>query len=267
MVCIFLLTVPAPLPSWDGTGQRMIANRAIETLPFPLRAFFRNHRQEILLLAVGPNQWGETPTAGSGFIRLEEYGTFPFSNLPRDYNQAVRKFTREKVALNGTLPWTIGTYSLKLEEAFRNQEWDKVKLYAAMLGHYVAEAHDPFNTTTNFDGRLTNQWGVDTRYADSLVNRYQMFFIVRPTGAFHIDNPTNHAFGMVLESHTWVDNVLLADAQARSGKVDYNDEYYSDFYGAAGAILVRQITNASLMVGSYWYTAWQNAGSPPLPAR
>jgi hypothetical protein len=32
-------------------------------------------------------------------------------------------------------------------------------------------------------------------------------------------------------------------------------------------VLVRQLTDASLNVGAYWYTAWLNAGRPPLPAR
>ncbi|MDA2915027.1 hypothetical protein MYX77_13930, partial [Acidobacteriia bacterium AH_259_A11_L15] len=92
----------------------------------------------------------------------------------------------------------MGTYSLKLEEAFRNQRWDQVQLYAGILSYYVAEAHDPFNTT----GQLSNQLGVDQRYTRSLVERYQMFFIIRPGGAFKIDDPTGHAFSLVIGAHT-----------------------------------------------------------------
>jgi hypothetical protein len=72
---------------------------------------------------------------------------------------------------------------------------------------------------------------------------------------------------MVLEAHTWVDNILFADSQARAGKIDYNDEYYDAFYDAVGAILIRQLTNATQSVGSYWYTAWVNAGRPAPPAQ
>jgi hypothetical protein len=70
---------------------------------------------------------------------------------------------------------------------------------------------------------------------------------------------------MLLEANTWVDNILFADSQARSGKLDYNDEYYDAFYEGAGPILIRQLTSASQNVGAYWYTAWVNAGRPALP--
>lgn len=263
-----LLGWPAPAHAWEGRTHRLVATQALETLPYPLRAFFETHRTNLTQLAADPTQWGNEPLRReNGFIHLDQYGRYPFAELPRDYNAAVRKFGRRQLAEHGVLPWQVGTYSLKLEEAFRNQQWDQVTLYAGILAHYVAEAHDPFNTTLNFNGELSKQLGVDSRYARSLVERYQMFFIIRPGGAYKLDDPTTHAFGMVLEAHTWVDNILLADSQARLGKVDYNDEYYDAFYEAAGAVLIRQLTNASQDVGAYWYSAWVNAGQPALPAR
>jgi hypothetical protein len=32
-------------------------------------------------------------------------------------------------------------------------------------------------------------------------------------------------------------------------------------------VLVRQLTDATTDVGSYWLTAWINAGRPPLPSQ
>lgn len=262
-----LLLMPPTAGAWSDRGRQIILDRAVETLPYPLRAFFEANHATISRLAADPKQWGdEVLRPENDFIHLDAYGRYPFADLPRDYNAAVRKFTRKKLLEQGVLPWQIGTYSLKLEEAFRDQHWDKVKLYAAILAYYVAEAHDPFNTTSNNKGQLSDQPGVDQRYGKSLVDRYQMFFIIRPGGAYKIDDPTQHAFGIVIEAHTWVDNILLADSQARSGKIDYNDEYYDAFYEAAGAVLIRQLTNGSQNVGSYWYTAWVNAGRPSLPA-
>jgi len=258
--------VPPPAEAWEARTQRLITRRAMETLPYPLRAYFENNRAAITQLAADTSQWGaENARAENGFIRLDHYGRYPFGELPRDYNAALRKLGRRRVLEQGTLPWQIGATSLKLEEAFRHQEWDKAKLYAAMVAHYVIEAHDPFNTTVNFNGELSGQLGVDSRYSRSLVERYQPFFIIRPGGAFKIDDPTAYGFGMVIEAHTWLDNILLADAQARAGKVDYNDEYYDAFYENAGPILVRQLTSASQNLGAYWYSAWVNAGSPDLP--
>lgn len=261
------LALPPAASGWEGPTHQLIIARAVDTMPYPLRAYFESNRFAIAQLANHTTEWGEeTRRPESGFIHLDHYGRYPFADLPRDYNAAVRKFGRKALNDHGILPWQIGTYSLKLEEAFREQRWDKVKLYSAILAHYIAEAHDPFNTTVNDNGRLSKQPGVDTRYSRSLVDRYQMFFIIRPGGAYRVDDPTQSAFGIVLEAHTWVDNILLADSQARAGKIDYNDEYYDAFYESAGAVLIRQLTNASQSVGSYWYTAWVNAGSPALPA-
>jgi hypothetical protein len=267
-VTLLLAAVPQPAAAWEGRAHRLIIARSVDTLPYPLRDFFESNRATLVALCNNPSQWGEeAPRPEHGFIHLDQYGRYPFAELPRDYNQAVRKFGRRELDNRGTLPWQIGTYSLKLEEAFRARQWDQVKLYSAILACYVAEANDPFNTTANRYGQLSNQSGVEARYTSSLVDRYQMFFIIRPGGAYRIDDSTLHAFGMVLGAHTWVDNILFADSQARAGKVDYNDEYYDAFYDAVGAVLIRQLTHASQSVGSYWYTAWLNAGRPALPVQ
>ena len=268
-LCLTLLLPPGPQPAeaWETRARRLMVTRAVDTLPYPLRAFYENHRNTIAELSERPEQWGdESNRPEHGYIRLDTYGRYPFGELPRDYNAAVRKFGRRKLVENGTVPWEIAATSLKLEEAFRAQQWDKVKLYSAILARTVVEAHDPFNTTLNHNGQQSGQLGVDQRYGSSLVDRYQMFFIIRPGGAYRISDSTQQAFGIVLESNTWVDNILYADAKARSGKIDYNDEYYDAFYDAVGAVLIRQLTDASLLVGSYWYTAWLNAGRPALPA-
>jgi len=34
----------------------------------------------------------------------------------------------------------------------KNGKWENAKVDAAFLAHFVAEAHDPFNTTENYDG-------------------------------------------------------------------------------------------------------------------
>jgi hypothetical protein len=261
-----LLAAVQPAAAWEDRAHRLIIVRAVESLPYPLRAFIESNRFALAELCQDPGQWGEdAPLPHHSYINLDHYGRYPFAELPRDYNRAVRKFGRRQLDEQGTLPWQVGTYSLKLEEAFRAQQWDQVKLYAAILARYVSESHDPFNTTVDADGGNSGQSGVNGRFVGRLVERYQMFLIIRPGGAFKIEDPTLHAFGMALEANTWVDNILFSDSQARSGKTDYNDEYYNAFYDSVGAILVRQLSGASQSVGSYWYSAWVNAGRPALP--
>jgi len=98
-----------------------------------------------------------------------------------------------------------------------------------------------------------------------LIDRYSSFFPMRPNDAIFINDPTDRAFEACLSSHSWLENILLADRHARHGENSFNDEYYDRFYNQAAAILIRQLSDAATDVGSFWFTAWKNAGSPQLP--
>ena len=147
----------------------------------------------------------------------------------------------------------------------REGKWEDAKLFAAILANYVAGAHDPFNTTDNSDGHLSAQNGVNERFGTALVDRYSSYFFMRPNDAAFIADPTDHAFEACLSSHSWLETILYADREARRGLNSYTDEYYDHFYNQAGAVLIRQLSDAASDVGSYWLTAWKNAGQPQLP--
>ncbi len=264
------LVSPGSAFAWGANAHRLISNKAVETLPAELRPFFEAHRDFIVNHAADPlDALAKNPLAERRYhlLQLDRYGKFPFEALPRNYRAALNKFTKPKLEANGVLPWQIGLYSERLTEAFKTRDWDQVRVMAALVAHYVAEAHDPFNTTENFDGKLSGQPGVNVRFGSGLVHRFSTFFPVRPNDAVLIDDPTDHAFEDCLSAHAWLENALLADRRARAGLSDYTDEYYDRFYNQAGAIVIRQLSDAATDVGSYWLTAWKNAGQPVLPPR
>ncbi len=262
----FLL--PLQTFAWGANAERLIANRAVETLPPDLRPFFEANRDFITRHAADPVENLEKNPATEGHnqvLYLDRYGHYPFDALPRKYGAAMAKFGRPKLESGGLLPWQIGVYSAKLTEAMRSGNWEQARLIAAQLGGYVAQAFDPFNTTENYDGRAWDQPGVKLRFDTSLVDRYSLFFPLRPNDAVLIRDPTDHAFEDCLQAHSWLEIVLVADRHARSGLSDYTDEYYDRFYSEAGATLIRQLSDAAADVGSYWLTSWINAGRPALP--
>lgn len=263
------LFAPASAFAWGANGHRIIANKAIETLPPEIRPFFEANRGFVMQHATDPLQdLVKNPTDRRFHVlMLDRYGKFPFDALPRTYNAAVAKFTKRKLELNGVLPWQIGVYSERLTNAFKSRNWEEVRLNAALLAHFVAEAHDPFNTTENFDGKLSGQPGVQLRFGSSLVDRFSTFFPVRPNDAAYISDPTDHAFEACLSAHSWLEQILLADRRARRGLSDYTDEFYDRLFNQAGAIVIRQLSDAATDVGSFWLTAWKNAGQPQLPSR
>jgi hypothetical protein len=268
IAALIALLLPLQTFAWGPNAERLIANRAVETLPPDLRPFFETNRDFITRHAADPVenlQKDPATESHNQVLYLDRYGQYPFDALPRKYEEAVAKFGRPKLESGGLLPWQIGVFSARLTDAMRSGNWEQARLIAAQLAGYIAQAFDPFNTTENYDGRAWGQPGVNLRFDTSLVDRYSLFFPLRPNDAAFISDPTDHAFEDCLKAHSWLEIVLVADRRARSGLSDYTDEYYDRFYSEAGATLIRQLSDAAADVGSYWLTSWINAGRPALP--
>ena len=264
---LILLSFPHLAGAWGRSGHRLVVNKAIDTLPPEIRWYFETNRAQLSQHVTDPlDAMTKLPAERrTHFIALDKYGRFPFEALPRVYKAAVTKFGKTKLDANGLLPWQIGVYSEKLTEAMKAGKWEEARLHAAILANYVAEAHDPFNTTDNFDGRLSGQPGINERFGSVLIDRYSSFFPMRPNDAVFVEDPTDRAFDACLSSHSWLETILLADRNARRGTNSFTDEYYDRFYNQAAAILIRQLSDAATDVGSFWLTAWINAGRPQLP--
>jgi len=261
------LLFPLHVVAWGDNAQRLIINHAVDTLPYDLRAFFEANRSFLVQHVNDPlNLIDQHPNERNNFfIELDKYGKFPFDKLPRDYKAAVALYGKSKIDSTGLLPWQIGVYSQKLTEDLKTGKWEAAKMDAAFLAHFVAEAHDPFNTTENYDGHTSGQNGVNQRFNAALIDRFGSFFPVSPHDASFISDPTDHAFDACLSAHSQVESLLLADRVAKRGQSSYTDVYYDRFYNLAAGSLIKQLSDASTDVGSYWLTAWINAGKPQLP--
>jgi hypothetical protein len=266
-VALVVVLTPRDTIAWGANAQRIIVGKAVDTLPPDLRPFFDDNRSYLALHVADPlDAEAKTPAEKHNhFIYLDRYGRFPYTTLPRVYKTAVSKYSKSKLEQTGLLPWQIGVYSAKLTTSFQQGRWDEAKLNAAILAGYVAEAHDPFNTTENFDGHLTLQNGINDRFGTILIDRFSSFFPLRPNDASFISDPTDHAFEACLSAHSVLETILLADRNARASTKAYNDEYFDHFYNLTAATLIRQLSEASTDVGSYWLTAWTNAGKPTVP--
>jgi hypothetical protein len=263
------LLAPGSMFGWGPTAHHIVNGWAILTLPPEMRGFFTANRQFILDHANDPDTWmkNDRYERKRHYIYLDKYGVFPYLTLPHAFKRATEQFGSGRVNRDGVLPWQIGEYSLRLTNAMKLHNWDEAKLDAAVLAHYVADAHQPLHTTQNFDGQLSEQPGLADRFEIRLVDRYSKFFILHPEDAVKIDDPTEYAFQICLEAHTWVESVILADRKAREGLLDFTDDYFDRFYSQVSTTVMREINTAAHDAGSYLYTAWVNAGQPALPGR
>ena len=71
-------------------------------------------------------------------------------------------------------------------------------------------------------------------------------------------------FSIMLASYVWVDNLLYLDWLAKRGKSGYSEIYYEALELRAGEQLKQLLSEAAGSVGSFWYTAWTEAGRPEL---
>src|SRR5258705_3353617 len=76
--------------AWVNNGNKLIVNRAIDTLPADLRPFFDTSRAELLHHLNDPIVTvGKIPAERKNhFLDLEKYVSFPFELLARDYETA-----------------------------------------------------------------------------------------------------------------------------------------------------------------------------------
>jgi hypothetical protein len=255
--------------AWGPEAHRLVNAWAIQVLPADIRPFFEVRRQFLIEHANDPDEWmrKDRYERMRHYIYLDKYGLFPYLALPHTLRAAQEKYGTGHINHTGLLPWQIGSYSLKLTNDLRGRKWDDAQLDAAVLAHYVADAHDPLHTTQNYDGQLTGQAGLEMRFSSSLIEKYRNFFMLHPRDAAKIEDPTEYAFQMALEANTWVDRIVFEDRRAKDDLIDYNEDYFDRFYTAIGSTAVSELNEAAHDAGCYWYTAWLNAGKPAPPVR
>ncbi|WP_379093129.1 zinc dependent phospholipase C family protein [Pedobacter sp. UC225_65] len=165
-------------------------------------------------------------------------------------------------------------------KAFKTHDSLKILKYSAELGHYIGDAHVPLHTTINHNGQLTNQVGLhafwESRIPELFAGNYN--FLVGK--AVYCDNPLKAAWKIVKHSHGLLDTVLRFEAELNSSfpadqKYSFSErgntviKQYSAAYAKAyqdkmEGMVEKQMRSAILMTGSFWFSAWVDAGQPTL---
>jgi hypothetical protein len=274
---ILVVLAPAPALAWGFVGHRLIMSRAIDLLPAELKPFFLQHRDEIVVRVIDPDLWRTAgwPENPNHFLDfgVQEYGKFPFTALPRDYDAALQKFGRTVLERNGYLPWRFAEFFGQLQRGFERfrrpsdfPAYD-VMLFAAAASHYIQDAHQPFHASDNYDGQLTGQRGIHSRFESQLIERFQSRLALKPAPPTPIARPRDAAFEVLLASYQLVDTVLTADKQAVAGKDTYDDDYYEKFFVAVKPVLDRRLAESISATAGLIVGAWEAAGRPAVSVK
>ncbi len=221
--------------------------------------------------AVDPDLWrtaGWLEEPSRHFVDMDAYGAFPFKQLPHDYDQAVARYGKAFVDKNGTLPWRTAEIYGKLVEAFTQKAGyarDNIKFFSSIIAHYTADAHVPFHAALNYDGQLSGQWGIHSRFESELFERYRDGLHITPPPLVRIANPREFIFDTLTTSFTFVQPILDADRAAVAGRDVYDDEYFTLFFGKTRSILEKRLSDAISGVASLITAAWIEAGRPAVP--
>jgi hypothetical protein len=271
-VAIVLLAIPQPAAAWGFEAHRYILERAINLLPVEIRPFFEKYRVSIVEHAIDPDLWRnvgfDAEESPRHFLDMDAYGPPPFTELPRDFDAAIKRYGREFVNKNGLLPWRAQELHAKLVEAFTQKATysrDNIKFFSAFLGHYLSDAQVPFHAALNHDGQLTGQWGIHSRFETETFERNRDALDVRPKPLYPVSSARDLAFDSLTASFGHVQAILDADAAAVKGRTVYDDAYFAMFYGKVKPILELRLADSITAVASAITSAWEQAGRPAVP--
>jgi hypothetical protein len=199
----------------------------------------------------------------------------PFAAIPHVESEHLAKFGKDAAA-KGRVPWKVGEVYGELVQALRSGDTARALERAAVLGHFIGDAHVPLHSATNYDGQQTGQTGFHGRWESAMVERFerQIDAAAKPQPAARIGDPVKLTFDILLESYGHYPRALASDLASRES-MDlaetpqddrYDDAYYSKLYEREGNALARRLSQAATRVGSLWLQAWQDAGRPVVDA-
>lgn len=274
--------------AWGAWGHKHINRAAIFSLPDSMRLFYYNHIDFITESAVIPdlrrgvlNDKSETP---HHFIDIEDFGNLPLSSFPKTRKEAYAKYDSGFLNKTGYLPWYIESLSEKLTQAFKKRNKSEILFISAEIGHYVADAHMPLHTASNYNGQLSNQKGVHALWESEIPELFGNRYNFKTRDAHYLPDITVATWNMIEQSHSLEDTLLAIEKNLRrsfnkdsmykkdtSGKnvLSYNEpvfskEYASRFNEAMHGMVDNQLRLSIQDLSDYWYTSWVNAGRPEL---
>lgn len=271
--------------AWGFFGHRVITQVAVYELPASLQAFYFRHLPELVRLSTAPDERrSKDPSEGPRhFIDMDHYSEDnPFAKVPRNYDEAVEKFSADTLKKYGTVPWTVLDTKQRLVEAFQQRDTTAIIKYSAELSHYAADAFVPLHTTVNYDGQLSGQAGLHALWESQLPERFITSYKLDGEESKVLKDPLAAIWGVIQGSYGFLTATYDLEAKTakkftpqtkytfahRFGRTQrrYSDAFADAYEQEVGGMVGFRLKGAAPMVASLWLTAWQEAGRPDLGA-
>jgi hypothetical protein len=262
---IILLLSTTNLFGWGDQGHRLINRHAMNNLHHEMSEF-KAWTDTITALAPDPDKRRKYDSTEypKHFIDIDFYGEFLSYSMIKDLSRLKEKYSDSIVTEMGILPWnTIDRYK-ELVAALRNKNRDiSIKLMAD-LGHYIADAHNPMHTILNYDGVLTNQKGLHSRYESKMFKHYynQIEDGLKAVNPTEVSNVEDYIWDYITASHYFHPLLFISDLEAIRVDSTYSERYYEVLWLRTKFLTLQFLNNATETIVSIFYTAWIEAGKP-----
>lgn len=267
VLSLLLLAAWIFLSGWGSKAHRIINRHAPASLPSQM-SFLKTSWTVILAdhaSDADERRYTDPSESPRHYLNIDDYpGFLQSGRIPQTYDSVVMIYGVSFVLEQGILPWATEITFDSLRSCFQRQNWDKAALFAADLGHYIADGHQPLHLTKNYDGQYTGQDGIHSRYESTLVTRFETELDSYPDDpAQPVGNVNQCIFDYIYLDYLYVDSVLQADMNAQNQTGSHSSTaYYSAFWAGCGDFTTALFKDASLTLAGLIYTAWVQAGSP-----
>lgn len=248
-----------------------------------MRPFFHQNIAYLVRYSVRPDQRRSSDSTEDTkhFIDFEAYGEDAANKMPMNWDEAVKKYSKDSLIKYGYVPYWVMVMQERLINAFKKGDKDSILFYASDLAHYIQDAHVPLHTTLNYDGQLTNQKGLHALW-ESVVPEVtiESFNLKADKKTTYLKNPGKAIWKALRNAFTMVPRVLEAEQETSRSFTDstkyryqlrngrnvryYTKDFALAYYKKLGPSINKQAIRSANLVADFWYTAWVDAGKPDL---
>ncbi len=234
-----------------------------------MREYFASKKAVLRKHASDPDAWkyDDADEAHYHYLDIDALEPYPFNDFPRDLEEAYETYGEDRVKTAGELPWRIEAYVQTLTEDFSDHRWKDAVFTASVLGHYVADLHQPLHVTENHDGQLTGNEGIHSHFESGLVERYGDGMVLQVSSAVYVRDVFDFCMKAVRSGYPLVEEIMEADTSAGQRAGGNEERYYAELHRAVGKAAERRMGEASSGLASLIYTAWVNAKKPIPPTK
>ncbi len=113
-----------------------------------------------------------------------------------------------------------------------------------VASHYVQDAHQPLHASNNYDGQLTGQRGIHSRFERDLFERFESRLTSRPPPPKSISSARDCCVRRAARELPARGRAAAADKEAIGSKDVYDDAYFEAFFAKVKPMLEERLASA-----------------------